>query len=179
MCGWVFVDSLSAQSLFSAVTPSSRSYAANKNHCTTPPHTYTQQKQHLKTSPLPNTTWRPSSQLVVTVVMKNWLPLVLGPCCVLCFVLFLHVVGGVACSERYPLLSSLPLCLCLATLPGTKHTPPAHAYNRRTKSSAGAGQRQQQHKQHNTHTCTTQQTAHTKKQHHNNTTNHQPTCVGH
>jgi hypothetical protein len=30
-------------------------------------------------APLPNTTWRPSSHDVVTVVMKNWLPLVSGP----------------------------------------------------------------------------------------------------
>lgn len=28
---------------------------------------------------LPKTTWRPSSQLVLTVQMKNWLPLVSGP----------------------------------------------------------------------------------------------------
>jgi len=27
----------------------------------------------------PKTTWRPSSQEVFTVVMKNWLPFVLGP----------------------------------------------------------------------------------------------------
>lgn len=33
----------------------------------------------LGTVPFPKTTWRPSSHGVTTVVMKNWLPFVLGP----------------------------------------------------------------------------------------------------